>query len=77
MKSGLTSKGLKSDIEKMWLIIWSAWFILSDLKKTQARTVKKKVIRIDENSLKLGNNLSAATISRLFRFFLKTMEGNI
>lgn len=54
-----------------------AWAISSARKKIHANTVKQKVTSIAMSSLNDGNDLPFATISRLFLFVLKMIDGII
>ena len=64
-------------LEKISLMIWTAWPILADRKNIQANTVKENVSAMWNNSLNEGRSLPAATVSKLFLLVLKMMEGII
>lgn len=61
---------VKIEEENISEIYEKACPILSALKNIQAITVKAKVKTIENSSLRLGNNLPLATVSRFFDFFL-------
>lgn len=61
--------------ENISYTILSACAIFSDLKKIHARQVNMKVNNMEKKSRTDGNNLPFATISRLFRFLLRSKSG--
>ena len=67
----------KTDIEHISPINWKALDKLSARKKIHAKTVNANVTMIATKSLKFGKILPAATISMLFLFVLKIIDGRM
>lgn len=68
---------VNNDDLKMLNIYSNAWVSELALKKIQAKAVNVNVRIILINSLNDGNILSCATISKLFLFVLKIIEGKM
>ena len=65
----------KRDLENIFLMNRNADARLSDLKNIHAKTVNANVATIERNSLREGNTLPCATISRWFLCVFKSTEG--
>lgn len=65
------------DLENIFFTNPNASLMLEDLKNIQAKTVSKNVIIIEKKSRNVGNSRPLATISRLFLWVFKIMEGII
>jgi hypothetical protein len=77
MLNGIIVGAVNNDPENVSEIYLNASPMLSDLKKTQANTVKPNVTAIERASFNVGKYLPLATISKLFLFVLTRMEGII